>query len=195
MKKENLFSIGNTKLSKSSLIFNLSSAHTCSADKAGLCPYGLSGNSKCYALKAEKMYKQVLPYRTRQTTYWKTCATSEFIEQVLSYRKIKYLRVNESGDFSSIEDIDKLNEIAKILKNYGIITYTYTHRIDLFKSFYTKDLHFILNISDCKLNDFNTFKVIDKIAAGKITCPGKGCLSDCKLCTVNHNKTVYVKKH
>ena len=45
---------------------------------------------------------------------------------------IKYFRFNESGDFGSQGDVDKMSKIASMLKEkLGIITYSYTARKDL----------------------------------------------------------------
>jgi len=45
---------------------------------------------------------------------------------------VKFFRFNESGDFRSQEDVSKMSEIAKQLKDkLGIITYGYTARKDL----------------------------------------------------------------
>jgi len=49
-----------------------------------------------------------------------------------AFKNIKYLRVSESGDFRSQDDVEKLSVIAHMLKlKFNITTYTYTAREDL----------------------------------------------------------------
>ena len=136
-----LMMFGNTKLPKTTAIFNMGPAHTCPSSALGLCELRKTGGGckdTCYALKAEKQYhKTALPYRTRQQRYWLTVSAEtfarEFIE-VYQRKRIKptLLRFNESGDFYTQECYNKANKIAKILKaKIGVISYTYTHRTDL----------------------------------------------------------------
>lgn len=133
--------LGNAKIGDDTLIFNMGTAQDCPSRKRGLCKLG----NKCYALKAEKLYHHYVPaYRKRQEKYWKNntglAITCDFVT-LLETRKrhgkklaksIKYLRINESGDFWTQGCIEKLCNIADYLKRkYGIITYTYTARKDL----------------------------------------------------------------
>ena len=50
-----LLSNGNSKIGNDTMILNMGSAMNCPSKKLGLCKLG----SKCYALKAEKLYKPV----------------------------------------------------------------------------------------------------------------------------------------
>jgi hypothetical protein len=133
-----LISIGNKKINSNTIILNCSSYANCSSKKLGLCPIA----DKCYARKAEYLYPCALPYRDRQEKY---ILESSLYRMLIDFHdtlkignranKIKYLRLNEVGDFQNSEIIIKLNELACNLKlNYGIITYTYTHRKDLIKT-------------------------------------------------------------
>ena len=63
-----LVQFGNNKLPKTTVIFNMGPAKECPANALGLCELGKTG--KCYAMKAERLYPQVLPYRIRQKNYW-----------------------------------------------------------------------------------------------------------------------------
>lgn len=184
----NLFSIGNLKLGKDTMIFNMAPAHDCQSKRMGLCKVGKA----CYAMKAEKCYPNVLPFRQRQAAFWTSCTVDEFVEAVSQKKTkgIKYLRVNESGDFRNQADVDKLNEIAKILKEkYDINTYLYTARSDL--TF--KDTHFVVNGSSWMAD--NNFKFIPKGQEykGKYVCPG-----DCRTCNLCKQKLgieIGIKQH
>jgi len=92
---------------------------------------------QCYAAKAERLYKNVTPYRTRQYHYWRNTAENSIavdFDRLLKRIRvpIRYLRFNESGDFFSQGDVRKLDQIARFLKEYHkIITYGYSAREDL----------------------------------------------------------------
>lgn len=142
-KLRNLTTFGNTKLPKTTAIFNMGPATDCPSASLGLCELRKNCKLKsgckdvCYALKAEKMYKACKPYRTRQQQYWlnvtaETFAT-EFI-QIYERKKIKptLLRFNESGDFFTQNCVDKVYKIARLIyEAVGVRTYLYTHRRDL----------------------------------------------------------------
>lgn len=126
------FSNGNRKLGKDTLIFNITSAHDCPSRARGLCQI----EGKCYARKAENMYPAVLPYRRRQANLWVSTTaqgmTTAFLRVIMSYRhRIKYVRLNEAGDFVTQGDVDKAEKIAAALKIDGVTTYCYTARSDL----------------------------------------------------------------
>jgi hypothetical protein len=106
----------------------------CPSKELGLCrvPEG-----RCYAYKAEKLYRHCLPYRIRQHTYWRAVAENEIavdFDRLLKRIRvpIRYLRFNESGDFYDQSDVTKLSGLARYLKEYhGITTYGYSARSDL----------------------------------------------------------------
>ncbi len=51
-----VFSYGNSKLPKETLIVNITSAQNCPSDKLGLC----NCSKVCYAKKCERIYKNYL---------------------------------------------------------------------------------------------------------------------------------------
>jgi len=131
-------SIGNLKIGNDTLIFNMGSATDCPALKLGFCKLG----KKCYAYKAERLYPEAKPYRDRQAKYWLNTGAHDIALDIFGllnkYKKaasrIKYIRLNESGDFYSQECIEKLDTIVDILsgsKFKHITFYTYTARKDL----------------------------------------------------------------
>lgn len=127
--------LGNTKLGMDTLIFNMGSATDCPSKALGLCKLC----RVCYALKAERLYPGCLPYRTRQQGYWlKSDLTRVLHDFVILLSKgkraqnIKYLRLNESGDFHTQACVEKAELLARHLKAlFGIKTYTYSARSDL----------------------------------------------------------------
>jgi|TARA_Y100000310_G_scaffold307018_1_gene348695 hypothetical protein len=197
---------GNGKLPITTLIYNMGSASHCPSDIKGLCPFGsINGNgklkSKCYAFKAERMYKAVLPYRTRQEAHWLNSSITQLIEDIkesLEYTDymIKAIRFNESGDMHSIECLNKLKAIAKAFPELRI--YTYTHRSDIMKNI-TIDMlpeNLCINLSYSNNKEgFNSFILADKI---KNNVPSIECIADCRkcnLCSFSTGINIAVKIH
>jgi len=124
---------GNLKLDDCTLIINMGPAETCPSKQLGFCRV----EGRCYAAKAERLYKNVLPYRTRQYNYWRNTAENEIavhFDRLLKRIRvpIRFLRFNESGDFFSQADVTKLSNLARYLKEFkNITTYGYTARHDL----------------------------------------------------------------
>lgn len=202
-----LISIGNRKIYINTIIFNCSSYENCTSRKLGLC----SISNICYARKAEYLYKKSKVYRDRQEEYIVNTPINQIeydfrdtLEIGKRKEKIKYLRLNESGDFQNIEILNKLDTLASYLKkNYGIITYTYTHRSDLLKQ-----LEQISNIniigSGFKING-NITRVFDNIKdvpSNYYICKGGAnksaakCNKDCFFCSnKTRNKKLALIKH
>ena len=111
----------------------MGSATNCPSKELGFCRVG----ERCYALKAEKLYKHCLPYRQRQNIYWRSCQANDIAAQFgLLLRRIRstirYLRFNEAGDFFDQSDVHKLSLLAEYLRReHNIVTYGYTARRDL----------------------------------------------------------------
>lgn len=168
-----------------------SSATDCSSQQRGLCPVPLGA---CYALRAERRFPRVLPYRRRQTDIWDQLSAAEIAEdvKVLARRRrkipTKYLRMQESGDFRHHGDLAKMSELADLLK--GVVTvYTYTARRDLFPARTSSNL--IINGSGFMVD--NNFKVVnkDQLQVGP-KCrgiKGGGCFG-CRLCKTKGKKVI-----
>lgn len=185
-----LLSVGNLKIGNDTLILNMGSATDCPALKLGFCKLG----KKCYAYKAEHMYPAVKPYRDRQANYWLTTSSFEIIKDFDTiaskhkkvWARIKYLRVNESGDFYSNECINKLSVISSYLQDhYNITTYTYTARKDLnFES-----AHFLVKGSSNEVGNNGKSIARDEPEFdehGLYHEHGKSyreCKGDCRICT------------
>ena len=205
-------SIGNKKIGKDTLIFNMGSATNCAAKKKGLC------DIDCYAKKAEVQYPAVLPAREHQEQYWLTMPVNTIVADIAKVVKskrhpLKYVRVNESGDLHSEACLHKLIMIAEALPNLKF--YTYTHRSDLIDNdtFNFIPSNLVVNTSNFKregLNQFKAVKVETKfrsyqgkskeiktelktISNSNFNCGGD--CSKCSLCKVSHGKDIYVAYH
>ena len=184
-----VFSFGNRKLPKNTAIFNMSPAFDCESDRLNLC----SVSAICYAKKAERMYKAVLLYRQRQKIFWLGCTPDEFVEAFIEAKKkkaIKYLRLNESGDFITQVCLEKAVAVSNLLYNdHGIKTYCYTARSDLD---FTVRGRLVVNGSGFMVD--NNFMVQEDNS--KLVTPL--CPADCKICsmcTKSLGLTINVKKH
>lgn len=190
-----LVQCGNMKLPKTTMIFNMCSATACPAAKLGFCKV----RKKCYALKAERVYPQVLPYRTRQEKYWNGTDVSVIIDDFSGYIrskriKITHFRFNESGDINSIADVEKLLKIAQSLyKQFKIITYGYTARYDIMSEYlknHTLPKYLIIKTSGYEISETKSTCVIKKgeaVPENYKLCPVKGCMIKCKMCIKHIN--------
>ena len=189
---------GNSKIPRSTAIYNITSANDCPSMKLGLCAAKLQG-CKCYALKSEYSYHpDVLPYRRKQAKLWEELTAVEFAKQFLVINfsrgtKFTALRLNVSGDFKNQKDVDKSEEIARILKLNGITVYTYSSRKDLN---FSGCKNLILSGSNfTKAGVSNIFKIIEKKEdkpKGWLLC--KGDCNICNRCQIRNQK-ICVLKH
>jgi hypothetical protein len=184
------YSIGNKKIGKDTLIFNIGSAKACPSMLKGLCTICNAGKT-CYAFKAERLYKGCLPYRQRQAKYWlgndSTTITLDIIQAIKKHKNIKYIRVNESGDFYTQACVTKLLEIAGNIP--AIRFYTYTARKDLILKHSVDNL--TLNGSGFMAD--NEFKAVKELQATDIKCAGD--CRDCNLCKYKTGKIIVNKYH
>jgi len=187
-----LFTNGNRKIGKDTLIFNMNSASDCPSEKLGLCALA----DKCYAKKAEKQYPAVLPFRRRQEKAWESTTTVEFVETFMAVVKskkknpIKYFRFSESGDFKSQGDVTKMSIIARLLNEQGITTYGYTARNDLVLT----ELQKYATVQGSGFMGSNEFRPVMEFTGKNPQCNGSDC-SKCTLCKVGRRSTIEVLVH
>lgn len=188
------FSKGNRKLPKTTAILYITSAKECPSKKRGLCqiPPG-----KCYALKAERLYKYSRPYRDEQTCQWDGHLTRTIAEMILWHNKhawkykVKLVRFNEAGDFRGQRDIDKMSRLAHFLKRSGIKVYGYTARKDL--DFSNVDSNMIVNGSGFMVH--NKIIVVPKKELHKFRYRCKMNCRICNLCTRKKKITIHIPLH
>lgn len=204
-----LVSFGNSKLPKSTSIFNMNSATDCPSKKLGLCKlckYGKDKKNICYALKSEVQYPDCLPYRRRQEKYFDSIPVNKFIDNYVDMinskrNKVTELRISEAGDFKTQNSVDKIIKLANYIhKNKNIQSYVYTANDTL--NF--KNRQNLIVIGSNKMYDKQFIAVPDPIKAQKID-RDKGiksliCKGDCKICTYCPNAKlknviIYVKIH
>lgn len=167
----------------------MGSAFNCPSGKAGHCP--LYENGRCYAMKAERLYPQVKPYRDRQENYWLNNNANTIIADIKKalnrHKKIRYIRFNEAGDFHGQKCVEKLNKIGKALKDINI--YTYTHNPDL----NYEGLSDNITVNGSGFMVHNNFNTVTKLNGNRITCGGD-CRS-CKICMKRRNVKIDCLMH
>ena len=117
---------GNMKM-RDTLIFNLPAQRTCPGSTE-MC------RSKCYAMKAERMYPTVRPCREENLAASKD--DSAFVEGInaIIERHFKgqpgFFRIHESGDFYSQEYLHAWFDIANMNTNIKFLAFTKSHMLD-----------------------------------------------------------------
>ena len=191
------FSKGNKKLPASTYILNTGSATDCPSRALGLCQCP----EKCYAIKAEKQYPAVLPYRRRQRAAFSALSAAEIAEQLLTASArsraggMQRFRFSEAGDFETQRDVDKMADLCEILTAAGVKCYGYTAHTDLELSRLCAAAS--LNVSNDRgqwtAQGANRFKAVEKLDRRRLICAG-----DCRKCALCFNKrgaTIQVMMH
>lgn len=177
---------GNHKLPSTIGIFNLPQRTTCPGATAWC-------KLHCYAKKAERSYKQVIPYR--QWTF-QMSKREDFVEMINAelsrLRKKKHIRIHESGDFYNQTYVNKWYEIIKANPHIRFTFYT--------KSFALLDFSKIR-----RLKNVNAFASIDMSTPKEVLKKANGwmkayiydcntpadtfiCTGSCKTCSHCYNK-------
>ena len=190
------YSIGNSKIGRDTIIFNMTSATDCPSKKRGQCKHC----SICYAMKSERQYPQVLPFRRRQAAYWQSVTDYELIKDFAAAltkhkRTVKYVRFSEAGDITDQECIRKW---AMLARSFPTITfYGYTAAKDLKKHFKALPDNLIFCGSSFMLsNNFSPYhkKWFPWLWFKKLHhCP-MDC-SSCTLCKTKGKKYIKVAIH
>lgn len=195
---------GNRKVKAT--IFNLPAIKTCKK-----C---LDCHKYCYARKAEKLYPKVLPCRERN---YQESLKDSFVDKMISLlerKKGKLVRIHESGDFYSLEYIQKWFTVIRSFPDKKF--YAYTKRNDLFTTEILankpENLTLIYSIDGIRkskivCNDDWVYNIncegFDKIAIVHETftnCPAIKdksimCGKDCTKCIDGKEKCIIFKKH
>ena len=181
------YSKGNKKLSKDTVIINLSPASLCISKNLNMCE--LCG--VCYAHSSERRYLNTLIYRLHQLIKFDEMSVSEIVNQFKNLRVFKWMRVNESGDIFNMDDAIKLLSISRELYEIkGVKTYLYTHRVDLWddlKSLQTP--YFKVNRSGVDFNSIPSIKSHHK----SLFCDGD--CNNCIYCKIELNAPVSALLH
>ena len=195
------FAYGNTKIPRSTLIVNLTSAENCPSKKHGLCQVV----GCCYALKCERIYPNYKHKNLVMEHWLNTTSTENIITLMSAYidnapETINLIRLDEAGDFTCQNQVRQWNKIAKFFcETRGIRTYTYTARTDLdFREApYIMVNGSLPNIAgaarEYKCIPPQMFDNIE-LNKGEYKCPG-----NCQVCSacssLNFRGTIYCRQH
>ena len=116
-----LLTRGNHKLSSNTLIFNLPAIpEVCGR----ICP-------GCYAIKAQRVYPAVLPSRMQKLAASRldTFSTAILKELANAKKPFKYVRIHESGEFTTQSYLDAWHKIAT--KWPSATFYAYTKKLKI----------------------------------------------------------------
>ncbi len=191
-----LIRFGNSKLPKTTAIFNMTSATDCVALALGLCHVeSVPGRRYCYALHDEQQFPRVLPFRRRQAKAWNEISAEVFAAVLFKMRldnPFRMLRFNEAGDFRNQADVDKAEGVAARLSGAKILTHAYTSRSDLnFRNLlYLK----VIGSGFRSPGTMGEFKIVaagEDPPEGYLKCPGS-CVA-CDACM--RGQLVYTRKH
>lgn len=192
-----VFSYGNRKLPAETLIVNITSAQNCPSDKLGLCEI----SNVCYAKKCERIYKNYLA-KNLTIERWMQLWSDEQLKEILTVyiqnapHTIKYIRLNEAGDFLDQESVNRWSNIAEWAFNtFNIKTYCYTCREDLDFS----DVKFSVNGSKPSINSDRHFICLNVNDFRNLPKGTVVCKADCKICKLcydsNYKGVIYCKQH
>jgi hypothetical protein len=144
----------------------------------------------CYAKKAQRIYKQVLPSRERNLTASMSATfVAEMvveIEKAIRKGKVSAVRVHEAGDFYSQAYIDSWHQIAQYVPT--ITFYAYTKRKNNFDFSALEGLDNFVLIDSTKFGPVNYGDgqfVQSLIAQGAFLCPASetvSCNNGCDIC-------------
>lgn len=200
MKGHKMLMAGNKKLPKTIGIFNLPHGRTCPGATAWC-------KQHCYTIKAERMYKAVLPYRERNLALSKS---PDFVKRMIkevSAGKFKVIRIHESGDFYNQAYLNKWIAVAKAMP--GVTFFAYTKSFALL-DFSKLPRNFIMRASIDETTPLTLKQSYDKLLKAAVlkedgtapasmgrskyyTCPGS-CKS-CTYCYTKGNKNVAFHQH
>lgn len=140
----------------------------------------------------------MLPYRREQTKIWDALSPKRIAGKLSAIINratrslIKYVRISEAGDFRSKEDLVKLIEVSRVMKdlNPDVTLYDYTARRDLFEKHLKWPDNLVINGSGFMVQ--NSFTAM-KDPASEYVCP-MDC-RNCNLCKTPGDKRIAVQFH
>lgn len=186
---QQIFTKGNHKLDSGIITFDIPATQD-------ICGRICEG---CYAIKAQKLYKAVLPSRERKLELSKQPSFVGLATSAINVLNPNYVRLHASGEFYSQEYVDKWYEIAKQLPSRAF--YAYTKRLSDFNFQGIKALPNFVLVNSLHGGRINYGALSDN-KSNLHVCPDHStkeiiCGSSCTYCMTKeaqHNG-VFFKKH
>lgn len=190
---------GNSKVK--AIIFDLPAIKTCKGN--------LECHSYCYARKAERQYKAVLPARQRNLDASKEATFIDNMVTALGKKRGDTVRLHSSGDFYSVKYIKAWYEIMR--RTPSKTFYAYTKRDDLFSKALLRDRpdNFTLiksldgiqeKVNKTSLDGFDKIAIVVPKDSKFANCKAQlnsevKCGTSCRLCIDSKCKAIVFKKH
>lgn len=203
-----LVSFGNSKLPKTTMIINITSAHDCPSRRMGMCQLDKCGigSKKCYALNTERFRSNTLVFRRRQTKWWnqtvQQCVDSFYAMLRKTRRKITAVRVGEAGDLRSAKDLEVIVRLAWLtrLLKMDLKWYLYTARKDLVTSYILDKLPPNITINGSGWMAHNEFRAVATGAEppkpdGRKQVWCEGDCTKCQLCLKPRGIQILARQH
>lgn len=171
---------GNNKLAKHIMIFNLPATQQ-------VCGRICKG---CYAIKAQKMYPNVMPSRQAKLDLSMDAMFEPTVLGSIDKLGHKHVRIHESGDFYSQSYVRSWESIAT--KRPDVMFLAYTKRMNDFDFSGLRALPNVIVINSLFGKSLN-YGPLTKAPANATICPAyqkdvKGCGHDCNICYDLGNK-------
>ncbi len=178
------------------LIWNLPSAKTCPG-QTKLCA------ELCYAKNSEEFYHNVVP-QSRQKNFEISKSTNfvEIMLEALRRRRIRVMRIHESGDFYSQRYLNDWVTIMSELEDFTFFAYTKSYALQWDEALKLENFYLRYSV------DATTKKILNGIPQailssqpvhGVYDCPGtasKGhavkCMKDCHYCITSRESVRWV---
>ena len=183
------YSIGNAKLPKTTLIFNLGTWFNCPGRKGGFCEIC----EKCYDKSPEVRFKDRLKERIEQEIYFRAIPAhvigmqlAKIIKEYNTPRriyKIDRIRFSEVGELRNQNDLEKITLISNIVESLtNVKSYTYTHNKNLNFDIYRPSL--TINGSNFMVdNEYRVVKDREEEFNNLYDLANKkDCICDCVKC-------------
>lgn len=178
-------SIGNSKLSKNILIWNLPRLLTCPG--AGAC------KDWCYEIKIERRYRVTQPYRQRNLCTSKDPKFARMVVDYLREKKQPYVRIHESGDLYNQKYLNRWKEIARLTPNKQFYCFTKSMHLDLWTNL-PPNLQIIQSTGSKWDSKIDWTKATNRVlykgiqpSASETLCADGGCGDTCSLCINTSN--------
>lgn len=185
LKPQPKLSRGNKKI-KGALVWSLPAGKTCPGSTK-LCKV------LCYAKQSEVQYHNVVPpSRLHNLALSKRKDFPEIMIEALKRRRIKALRIHESGDFYSQVYLNKWVVVIKALPDWAFWAYTKSHRLDFSEAINLPNLRLRYSVDATTKHYPNVDMPLAHLSLshpyGAYECPGTGgsdgikCVRDCRVC-------------
>ena len=191
-----MYTLGNAKLPKTTMIINLGTWFNCAGRKEQFCELC----KKCYDKSPEVRFKERFFGRYNQEIMWRSLPAELIAETIIKelkkHNKVNLIRWAEVGELRNQNDLEKLIKISTIIgETTGIKSYIYTHNKSL--DFTSLERPY-LTINGSGFMIDNEYRVIEKeLIENEFNnlndlSNKRECICDCTKCSYCSTKQHYI---